>query len=172
MNHLELQHVSVFVQCVDVRAEAPCLQGLLHASMCLWTTIVPVCVHMYHLRYPIPDCYLVKCLWAALCGFPSLKGLVNLNVDCHDVSSKPQHCLLCVTVTIYFRPVCEKRLYFHLCDSLTWTVRSKHCATVTGPEPPPRWMRSLIFALAQPIKNNRLGRRCMRNEPLGDSLII
>lgn len=69
VNLLELQHVSVYVQCADVRAEVPCLQGLLHASMCLWTTIVPVCVHMYHLRYPIPDCYLLKCLWAALCGF-------------------------------------------------------------------------------------------------------
>lgn len=79
-------------------------------------------MYMYHLWYPIPDCYLLKYLRAALCGFLSLKDLVVLNVDCHDVSPKPQRCLLCVTVNIYFRPVCEKQLSFHLCNSLTRTV--------------------------------------------------
>ena len=171
----------------------------LSCSMCLFMCSVRMCVQRFHASrvscmHPCAcgrllfqsACTCTTCgtrsqtvtYWNA-CGllcvaFPSLKGLVDLNADCHDVSSKPQRCLLCVTVTIYFRPVCEKkkRLHFHLRDSLTWTVRSKHCATVPGPEPPPRWMRSLIFALTQPVKNNRVGRRRMRDEPLGDSLII
>lgn len=134
-----------------------CLQGLLHASMWLWTPIVPVCVHMYHLWYPIPDCYLLKCLWAAPCGFPSLKGLAVLNVDCHDVSSKPQPCLLCVTVTIYFRPVCEKQLSFPSLQFTDTDGRIEHYATVTGPEPPPKWMCSSIFTLTPLIQNNWMG---------------
>lgn len=114
VQHFELHHVS---DCNQYKTHT-----LLHASMCLWRPIVPLCMYMYHLWYPVPDCYLLKYLWAAPCGFLSLKDLVVLNVDCHDVSSKPQLCLLCVTVNIYFRPVCEKQLSFHLCNSLTWTV--------------------------------------------------
>lgn len=83
----------------------------------------------------------------------------RLNVDYHDVSSKPQSSLLCVTVTIYFRPVCEKQLSFHLrkfTDTDSWI---EHCATVTGPEPPPpKWMCSLIFTLTQLIQNNWRGK--------------
>lgn len=83
--------------------------------------IVP-CLHA-HVQLAVPGLrLLVKCLWAALCGFLSLKGPVLLNVDCHDVSSKPQPCLLCVTVTIYFRPLREKQLSFHQCSSLTRTL--------------------------------------------------
>lgn len=87
----------------------------------LWSPIVS-CLHA---RVPLVVAgprLLVKCLRAALCGFHSLKGLVLLNADCHDVSSKPQPCLLCVTVTIYFRLLCEKQLSFHRCNSLTRTL--------------------------------------------------
>lgn len=126
VNHFGL---IVYVKYVDMRAETFMPLG---SYACIHVPIVPVCVHMYHLWYPIPDCYLLKCLWAALCGFPSLEGLVVLNADCHDVSSKPQPCLLCVTVTIYFRTVCEKQLSFHLCNSLTWTVGSKTVLLLLG----------------------------------------
>lgn len=109
-----------------------CLRALMHASVRLWRPIVPACVHMHHLWYPVPDCYLQKCLWAALCGFPSSKGLVDSSADCRDVSSRPQPCLLCVSVTIYFRPVCEKQLSVYLCDSLTRTVGANTVLLLLG----------------------------------------
>lgn len=102
--------------------------GLLFRSVCVEN----------HLRYQIPDCSSVKCLWAALYGFLSLRGLVVLNTDCCDVSPKPQPCLSCVTVTIYFHPVREEQLSLHrqsqFPDMDGWI---KHCATVSGPELPP-----------------------------------
>ena len=106
----------------------------LSCSMCLFMCSVRMCVQRFHASrvscmHPCAcgrllfqsACTCTTCgtrsqtvtYWNA-CGllcvaFPSLKGLVDLNADCHDVSSKPQRCLLCVTVTIYFRRVCEKK---------------------------------------------------------------
>lgn len=40
--------------------------------------------------------------------------------------------LLCVTVTIYFRSVCEKQLSFHLWDSPTRTVGSNTVLLLVG----------------------------------------
>lgn len=101
----------------------------LQASMCLWTPLVPVCVHVQCLWCPVPDRYLQKCLWAALSGFPLLKDPVDLKVDCHDVisprrSSTPP----CVNVTIHLRPPCEKKqqLYFHLCTDTDGQIKHWH----------------------------------------------
>lgn len=102
-----------------------CVQGLSlfvfmpfrsYARLC--SPIVPICVHMCRSLVAPSARLVLKCLWASLRGFSFIRGLVLLNVDCRDVSSKPQPGLLCVTVTMYFRPVCEKQLSFHLWDSL------------------------------------------------------
>lgn len=119
-----------------------CLQGLMYASMWLWTPIVPVCVHMYHLWYPIPDCYLLKCLWAVLCGFPSLKGFIDSNVDCHDVRSKTTALPFMCHCHHLFPPSVWKTTFLPFTDMDGWIG---HCATVTGPEPPPKWTSSLIW---------------------------
>lgn len=108
-------------QCTGMHEDFYNFTLILHITTRLWSPIVP-CLHA-HVQLAVPGLrLLVKCLWAALCGFLSLKGPVLLNVDCHDVSSKPQPCLLCVTVTIYFRPLREKQLSFHQCSSLTRTL--------------------------------------------------
>lgn len=109
---------------------------------------------------PMPDSYLLKCLWAALCGFPSLKSLVDLKADCHDVSSQTAALpFMCHCYHLFAPSVWITTLFPYLqvtdTDSLI-----KHCATVTGPEPPPKKMcSSLIFTPL--IQSHWKGSGCM-----------
>lgn len=53
-----------------------------------------------------------------------------------------------------FPPAAWKTTFFpsvQFTDTDTWV---EHCATVTGPEPPPKWRRSSIFTIARLVQNN------------------
>lgn len=112
---------------------------------------------LFHLRCPIPDGSSVKCLWpAAPHGFLSTKLFAVLNVDCCDVNAKPQPGLLCVPVTIYFRPVCEKNSFFpHRC-SLTRTLRWNTALLLLNSGPPPKQTGFCTHSKCATKKNKQL----------------